>query len=301
MSDSLSPTASTGSQTPTVPNTPRSNKSNKTNILLDDQSINTGGQTAICATPLSEDSSSSENTYEHRDYNIQPTWPGDIRVRKIKASASWQSNQMLHDILLDIHWNKQNGCALFKLHARLCIKGVPGTSQNGLNRAFIFIEPKIISELLFDEQPIFTPFGHSTISLTFRLCQPPDLVLPNTYTGFEHEAKDLMRSLQGLAQQSCFTIYAQLPSRNFSTNYWTQVCEDIATQKLKKDADVADLRNLYQGQGGQVVQDHGLLKAMVDRDDTPGLPVYQETDPSITFTRPGKYYSTVDLICVPRS
>lgn len=286
MSDSFSPTASTGSQT--VPNTPRSDNSNKTNLLLDDQNIEISGQAATCASPVSEDVSSSEETCKHRDHNIQPTWPRDIRRRKLNASAYWQSNQELRQILLDIHWNKQDGCALFKLHARLRIEGVPGTPQNSLSRAFIFIDPKIISELLFEEQPTFTPFGQSTVSLTFHLCQSPDLVLPMTYTGFEHESKGLMRSLQSLAQQKCFTIYAELPSRQFSTNYWIQFCKDIATQKLEKDANVADLRNLYQGHGGQVVQDHGLLKAIIDQADTPGLPAYQETDPSITFTRPPK-------------
>lgn len=188
MSNIIFPTASLESEILTVPNTPRSDE---TNPLPDDQNLDTNGQAASCATP------SSDDTYRHRDYDIQPTWPTDtdFKKSKINSSAYWQLNQELCDIFLDIHWNSQDGCALFKLYASLCIKGMPSTSQNALNRAFIFINLKIISELLFNDWPRFTPFSPSTVSLTFHLCQPPDLVLPKIFTGFGHGAKDLMRSL----------------------------------------------------------------------------------------------------------
>lgn len=98
-----------------------------------------------------------------------------------------------------------------------------------------------------------------------------------------------MRSFKSLARQSCFTIHMPLSSRELLASWWEQFCEDIAKQKIKTIESLANLTTLYEGRGGQVIEEDGLLEPSIDQDGAPGLPAYEETDTSIPRMRPGKY------------
>ncbi|KAL7919362.1 hypothetical protein ACQKWADRAFT_323041 [Trichoderma austrokoningii] len=69
-----------------------------------------------------------------------------------------------------------------------------------------------------------------------------------TYTGFGPEAKDVMRSLYRFAQQSFFVLYISLPSRRFPQKH-----------RVETITPLADIQNLYQRRGGQLIEGHGLF------------------------------------------
>lgn len=100
-----------------------------------------------------------------------------------------------------------------------------------------------------------------------------------------------MRSLRSLVQQLDFTVYASLPSINFSPTWLQQYCNDITEQKFSTIASLANLDTLYQGQGAQGIEGDDLLETVNDQNNTLAaqeLSAYRETDPSIPQARSGR-------------
>ncbi|KAH6608425.1 hypothetical protein Trco_001771 [Trichoderma cornu-damae] len=288
-----SPAASLGSGTTTNPNTQSSDALAVGDLPSEDQDIVSGDQMAMNSTP------SPSNVSRQQDYDIQPTWPGKIDRTKIRAHARWHPNQKMDNILLDIHWAGQQSCAFFKLHTRLRLNNAPGTSKHGHINVYVFIYPERIHRLLFAANPQYTPFGPSTVSLTFEFSRPPALILPKTHVGFEQEAEDAIRSLRNLVQQSDFTIYALLPRRSLSAARLQQFCEDVTGHKATTISSLTNWKTLYQAHGPKAYQAYGveviegdglLLEPVLDQDDAAasGLPVYQEMDANVSLTRPTK-------------
>lgn len=235
---STSPANSTGLGTTTNPNTPQS----------DDKSTIHSGQTVAGTTPSLSDS------YSQQDHDIQPTWPYRIDRTKICAHVCWQLDQYMDNILLDIHWSRRHNHALFRLRKRLRLEGVPDASQRGFTSVYIFIYPDRIRRLSFTSQPQCTPFGQSTIALTFELSRLPTLVLPKTYTGFGQGAEEAMQSLRSLTQQSDFTIYTSLPNSKLSPKWLQRFCHDITEQRMGTIASLTNFRGLYNGRGADVIE-----------------------------------------------
>lgn len=277
MSNTLSSTASTQSATTTNPRTPRPSEFA---IGNGNQSINPGVEVATL---------SSSDLSSGRRGDILPTWPNRVDKTKIRALACWHPDRNMN-ISMDIHTAQQHRSALFTLHTSLRLKGVPGTPRNGFTNAFIFIYPERIHQLAFDAEPQRKPFGGSTIALTFKLDKASALVLPKSYTGFGSGAERVIRSLYSFIRQSSFTIYASLPPRRFPRNWWDQLCNNIAERKVATITTLADVQNLYQRQGGQLIEGDGLFETVFDRNDatTPSPPAYPETDPSASPARPSK-------------
>lgn len=273
MSDPFSPAASIKSGTATIPNTPCSDDDNCiSDLRSDEQIIGSNVEATICATP------SPINLSRQQDHDIPSTWPCDISHKKIQASASWSPNQNLDGIFLDIHWSKKHSRAILKLHTSISL-------ESGRVRAFIFLKPENIRQLSFNAQPERERYGYSTISLTLKLYEHPGLILPKTHIDVEQREHDKMRSLTSLAQQSDFTIDASLSKRELSQNWWEQFSQDIAAQKFKSIENVANVMNLYEGNGGREIRD-GMLEDLINKFGAPGLPAYQETDPGIPDMRP---------------
>ncbi|RFU73208.1 hypothetical protein TARUN_9039 [Trichoderma arundinaceum] len=286
-----SPATSIEVGTATNPNTPRSGEGAVGDLLPDDQNIVSSDQVAINATPPSPSDASSQ-----QGHDIQPTWPSKIDRTKIRAHACWHPDQNMSDILLDIHWAGQHSRAFFKLHTGLRLEGAPSASRHGLINVYIFIYPERIRQLSFTAEPQDTPFGPPTVAFTFELNRPPALVLPKAYTSFGQGAEDAMRSLRSLVQQSCFTVYASLPSRRLSTAWLQRFCKDVTEHKFTTIATLANVKSLYQGHGGQVTEGDGLLEPVISQDDAAAreLPAYQETDPSIPPARSTKRKRSCD-------
>ncbi|KAL7963217.1 hypothetical protein V8C34DRAFT_267532 [Trichoderma compactum] len=283
---SSSPAASTILGTATNPNTPPPGDARS-----DEGNTVPGGQAMDDATTSSADSSSQ------RDQDIQPTWPSEIDRVKIRACVSWQREQHMDNILLDLHWAGQHNHAFLRLHTRLRLEGAPGTSRRGLINAYIFIYPERIRRLSFTAQPRYSPFGIATIALNFELSRRPALVLPETYTSLGQGAEETMRSLHDLVQQLGFTVYASLPSRRLSPTWLQQFCNDVTEQRFTTIASLANVNTLYQDQGAQVIEGDDLLEAVDNQDNSPAaqeLPVYQKTNPSIPLTRPAKRKRSCD-------
>lgn len=273
----FSPAASTASATSTNPNTPRSSELYEGNSQADEENVDIGSQAvAIDAVP----SSPSSESPSPRNYAIQPTWPTKIDCTRISAEACWL-DQTMDNILLDVHWTGQQSRALLKLHTTLHLEGAPGASRNSFINAYIFIYPERIRQLSFTSEPQYSPFGPSTIALTFDLSRPPALILPKTYASLGPGAEDTMLSLRSLNQQTNFTVFASLTFRTLSPPWLQQFCQDITEHKLTTITSLAN-KSLYHGHGTQVVEGDGVVEAACDQGNAavPELPAYEDASPS---------------------
>ncbi|KAM0253065.1 hypothetical protein ACHAQJ_007441 [Trichoderma viride] len=302
MSDRLSsPAASIEAGTATNPNTPRSGDGDASvgDLRPDDQNIISNGQ---AANDVTSDCSSQSDLSSRQAHDIQPTWPSRIDRAKIPACACWHLDQKIrdislddsgsfdhniNDISLDIHWAPKDNRAFFKLHTRLHLKGAPGSSRRGSN-VYIFIYPERIHQLSFNAEPLYSPLPRPAVKFTFKFNRPPALILPKS-TGLEQGAESAMHSLRSLIQQSYLTVYTRLPAREFPTTWLQRLCEDVTEHKLTTIASLANLKTLYQGSDGQLIEGDSLLEEVSNQDATAQeLPVYQETDPSIPLARSAK-------------
>lgn len=274
------PTASTIPGTTTTPNTPPLDDAHS-----DERNVAPGGQS------VDDITSSSADSCSRRGQEIQPTRPSKIDQTEIRAHVFWQREQHMDNISLDLHWAGQHNHAFFRLHTSLRLEGAPAASQRGLINAYIFIYPERIRRLSFTALPQHSPFGSATMALTFELSRRPALVLPKTYTSLGQGAEEAVRSLRSLIQQLDFTVYTSLPSRNLSSTWLQQFCNDITEQKFSTIASLANLESLYQGHGAQVFEGNGLPETVDNQDNAltaQELPAYQETDFSIPVTRSSK-------------
>ncbi|KAL7792435.1 hypothetical protein V8C37DRAFT_380292 [Trichoderma ceciliae] len=284
MSDSpSSPAALIESATATNPNTQLSGELAVNDSETDNQNNVSGDKAAINAAPLLSSLS------RRQVYDIQPTWADIIDQTQISACACWHPDQKIDKLSFDIHWSERH--AFLRLSIRLRLKAAPDSSRYVRRNAYILIYPERIDKLLFIAQPDSTPFLGSTRAFNFYFNRPPALILPKTHVSFLQEAEDIICSLKSLVQQSCLTIYANLPKSRLSKAWLQQFCEDITKRKFTTISSRSNWKTLYRSQGGEAeaIEGDSLLEPVINLDDTAasGLPVYQEIEKSI-LTRPTK-------------
>lgn len=297
-SSAPSPTASNASGTTTNPNTPRPEHEHEDPLEGDQAQGNSPrpAQGESIARDEADDISSlspSSDASRQRTHDIQPTWPRKLDQTKTRALACWQSSCNLEDIFLDIHWTRRGntGSAFFKLHTSLCLEGAPSSRRDGRVSAYVFIYPERVRRLSLDAQPQTMHFGADTVALTFDMSKPSALVLPKTYSRVKPEAEETMKSLRALARQLSFTVYAALPRRKFPVAWMQQLCSAATYQRLSTIASCANLVNLYQGRGAQMLEGNDLLEPDADGNSDiahSNPPAYEDSGPRPPSTLPSQ-------------
>lgn len=237
---------STASSSSTNPNTPRSATPEDCEAV----------KKHVVEARHSPESSSSSSPGDG-GHGIEPTWPRAIDETKVFAQAKWADN-VLPNLLLDLHWHPTSHKAFFKLRTWI---PSPGGSRRRDARTtiYLFIYPERIKELLLDRDPANKMFGAETIVLRFEMDRPPALVLPTAqYEPVNRAGKDVMDGLRALAAQTSFSVFAKIQHRSLALKRIQQLCAAATGYGLASLAVHASTTSLYEGRGGHVIEGDNL-------------------------------------------
>lgn len=220
--------------------------------------------------------SPSDDSHE-QTADLKPTWPVTINVIDAPARVTWQQGGSSGDVFFNLYWSPldQGGKAFFKIHTRVTLPKVTSARRDGGVRIFVFIPPERIRHLSFNTHPNERLLGPNTVAFSFDMIQPPALVLPKNVPAAQRTASDKLRSAFALAAQASFTVHASIAARQLSPASMQQFCAAVLARRLSSIERVgfASVPTLYQGHGGEVVDDVHL----VDRDGPLHPPAYDDT------------------------
>lgn len=249
----------------TNPNTPRSTTPDKPGPANDE--------------PTEADSSPESSSSEGRSDYIEPTWPKALDITKIPAIASWR-DQLLSNLVLDIHWHLKSGKAFFTLRTTVLWSKGP-SRRGGKMGIYLFIYPERIRQLFIDLNPAQKTFGPETLEMQFDMTRAPALVLPKTPCEPKtRTAKDVMDAFLKLAAQTSFVIRAGIPRKKLSAVRVRELCAAASNAGLASLDAHANTARLYQGQGGRIVEGESIDEDVTESPTNDELPPPQYSEPS---------------------
>ncbi|KAJ8129966.1 hypothetical protein O1611_g3665 [Lasiodiplodia mahajangana] len=214
------------------------------------------------------DSDSDSDSYT-RTGDIPPTIftsdsDSDVGITAQPAIMTWRTpdgkDQCLSRLNLDLHYDRNNNGAFFKLRAAVALKSSPRSSTTAV---WLFIHPERIRALVLNTSPRTKEariLGPGTVCLNFELSRLPVLVVPKEpLTARNPASGSLLDSLRAAVQQANFSVYAQIPRRNLSLQKLVALCSAASRNELKSTIAHSDTISVYGGSGGDTIEGDSLL------------------------------------------
>ncbi|KAI1202990.1 hypothetical protein F5X97DRAFT_318585 [Nemania serpens] len=191
--------------------------------------------------------------------------PEDFDLNSIHAVVEWlgadgqkrylyQPDQdPSRQITLDIHFSAGSGAALLKLKAPLGIK-----ARKQKTPLFLYIPGDRISSLVQDvpdaaPEVVRAKLGAVPSRLQLSLSRPADMVGPLVSLAPQNRSHGIMMDcLKLLAQETRLSVY--LAHSSLSGAFLRSLCNAVASKALKPIDSAAELRSLYGGLGGKVLE-----------------------------------------------
>lgn len=204
--------------------------------------------------PIEANASPKSTTSGELTGDIQPTWPKSIDVTKVSAVAAWGDDDLLSNLFLDLHWHPNSHKAFFKLRATVALLN-GSNRRDGRTSIYVYIHPDRIRQLSVDADPTDKKLGAQTLLLSFEMDRSPAFVCPKAPCEPRNKtARDVMDAFRGLAGQTHFSVYADIPRKRLSLKRIRELCAAATDNGLDSLAVHASTASLYQGRGGQVFE-----------------------------------------------
>ncbi|CAN8105947.1 unnamed protein product [Discula destructiva] len=178
-------------------------------------------------------------------------WIGaDSQLRHLYQSAPDPSRQ----VTFEARFDATAGSAFFKIRAAVGMKA----AGNAKTPLYLYIHCDRITSLSYnvpDTVPdvVKGKLGPHPGSFQFTLTQPADMVVPSaSLTPQNRSHGDILDSMKLLAAETRFSVY--LPHELLSEAQVRPLCDAVARRTLKSIDAASDLKGLYGGAGGKVLE-----------------------------------------------